>query len=136
MGGDVDRIAEGGDVTPAIGPRYLTEPDPAGVHGHADGGARRPVGVALDLAQESMRGLDGSTRMIRAGDTGDEEGDDAVTDHLLDDAAPAPDDVPGKVVEAAHLLAERRRGQALRQGRRAAHVGEQDRHLELAAAGR
>src|SRR5262249_60298089 len=79
-----------------------------------------------------MRRIDRSARVVGAGQTRQEEGDDPVAQHPIDGAAEPPEHVGGDPVEASHDLAEGGGGEPLPEGGRAAHVGEEDRHLELA----
>src|SRR5262249_16682314 len=79
-----------------------------------------------------MRRIDRPARVVGAGQTRQEDGDDPIAQHPIDGAAEAPEHVGGDPVEASHDLAEGGGGEPLPEGGRAAHVGEEDRHLELA----
>src|SRR5262245_19821512 len=79
-----------------------------------------------------MRRIDRPARVVAAGQTRQEDGDDPIAQHPIDGAAEAPEHVGGDPVEASHDLAEGGGGEPLPEGGRAAHVSEEDGHLELA----
>src|SRR5204863_10019214 len=97
--GDVDRVAEGGEVSDIALPHAAHERR-AGVDTRAD---RNP---SARLLEEAPCGCDRVGRMIATREAGDEERDRAVADELVDDPVAFVDDFGGSSVEAREQARE------------------------------
>ena len=72
--------------------------------------------------------------MLVVGERRDEDPDDLVADELVDDAVMSDEDARRDVIEAVEKGPECRRRDPLRQGRRAADIGEQEGRVDLRPA--
>ena len=90
------------------------------------------IGVA-GLAQQTLGSLYGARGVQLAGEQRDEQADDLVADELVDQGVVFDEHLRPGLVEAVDQGAERRPGRSFGQFRRAPHVGEQHRELDLRA---
>ena len=132
MGRDVDGVAERGQVVGAVRAGDQTQPGGAGVHADRDRRPRPCLAVTVHGRDQGVGGVDGAPGVID-GVVPEEQGDHAVADELVHGAVEALHDAGRPGIESPHRVAERGRREALREGRRAAHVGEENRHLALAS---
>ena len=128
-----DRVADRGVGTLAAGAdracHHLAgvDPDPGGEVEPL--GAAQLGGVGGDVVEHLQRRVTGAARMVLVGDRGAEDGHDPVAGELVDGALEALDRLGEDGEEALHDLAPLLRVLPLGQVHRAAHVGEEHRHL-------
>ena len=89
--GRVDRVAEGGEVELLLPAADGPDIGDAGVDADPDGQLRQSRARVPERRLEAAPGGDGVRGMLLATEARDEEGDDAVTHELVDDAARAVD---------------------------------------------
>jgi hypothetical protein len=106
----------------------------AGVEGAADRYRSLWRRVWLPCARHELdRSVQPGTRVVLAADATEEQADDLVADHLVDQSVVAEDRLRSEAVEPSQVVAELGRRQSFPEGGRAADVGEQQRHRDLSA---
>jgi tetratricopeptide (TPR) repeat protein len=131
-GSGVHGIADRGEVV------VVALADAADVrHPGVDAGAdRHPwlVAVVPRLTHELLSRPDGTACMVVAGEAWNEQGHDLVSYELIDEPVPALDRASRRTVEARDEPRELLRGHPLGESRGTAHIGEEQRELDLCAA--